>query len=92
MNEHWRAHQNHRDQLGEQISFDGPVVGEVAARAANGSLLVIGEPGAGKTGVLMALTRRLKESGSRVWFLSGYEANSLPSLEKELDRHFGFCR
>ena len=82
-------HQNHRDQLGERVTLDRPVVGEVAARAANGSLLVIGEPGAGKTGVLMALTRRLKESGSRVWFLSvdGYEANSLPSLEKELNLH-----
>jgi len=80
-------HANHRDQLGERFTLERPVVHEVASRAANGSLLLIGEAGTGKTGVLMALAQKLKASGYRVWFLSvdGYKAESPPSLEKELN-------
>ncbi|GEM_PF-3475368 len=82
-------HAYHRDQLGERFTLNRPIVDEVATRAANGSLLVVGEPGAGKTGVLMTVAHKLKASGHRVWFLSvdGYEAKSLPSLEKELNLH-----
>ena len=63
-------HAYHRDQLGERFTLNRPIVDEVAAQSAKGSLLVIGEPGAGKTGVLMALAHKLKTSGRRVWFLS----------------------
>jgi hypothetical protein len=45
-------HAYHRDQLDGRFTLDRPVVDEVFARASNGSLLVIGDPGAGKTGVL----------------------------------------
>ncbi len=82
-------HGYHRNQLGARFTLNRPVVDEVATQSTNGSLLVIGEPGAGKTGVLMALAQKLKASGRRVWFLSvdGYDAKSLPSLEKELNLH-----
>jgi len=82
-------HDYHRDQLGGRLTLARSAVDEVAARATDGSLLVIGEPGVGKTGVLMALAKKLTASGRRVWFLSvdGYEAKSLPSLEEELNLH-----
>lgn len=92
-------HAYHRDQLDGRFTLDRPIVSEVASRAADGSLLVIGEPGTGKTGVLMALAQKLKTADHRVWFFSvdGYKAESLPSLEKELNIHhrltdiFGFA-
>jgi hypothetical protein len=92
-------HAYHRDQLNGRFTLDRPIVSEVASRAVDGSLLVIGEPGAGKTGVLMTLAQKLKAARHRVWFLSvdGYKAESLPSLEKELNIHhrltdiFGFA-
>lgn len=92
-------HHSHRDQLSGRFTLDRPVVDELVSHAAKGSLLVIGEPGAGKTGALMALAHKLKASRHRVWFLSaeGYAAESLPSLEKDLNLHhrladlFGFA-
>lgn len=92
-------HAYHRDQLNGRFTLDRPIVSEVASRATDGSLLVIGEPGAGKTGVLMALAQKLITTGHRVWFFSvdAYKAESLPNLEKELNIHhrltdiFGFA-
>lgn len=45
---------------------DGPM----AAAIATGSLIVIGEPGAGKTGALVALAQGLRAAGETVVFLS----------------------
>lgn len=92
-------HHHHRLQLGKRFTLDRPILHEVVSLAANGSLLIVGEPGTGKTGVLMSLARQLKESGRRVWFLSidRYSGESLPCLEKELNlKHrltdlFGFA-
>jgi hypothetical protein len=45
---------------------DGPL----AAAVASGSLIVIGEPGAGKTGALVALARDRRAAGDTIIFLS----------------------
>ncbi|RUU14456.1 ATP-binding protein, partial [Mesorhizobium sp. USDA-HM6] len=58
----------------------------VEAAARNGPLLIIGEPGAGKSGVLNALARTLGEAGADVLELAvdRYSVESLEGLSREL--------
>lgn len=57
---------------------------EVATR--NGPLLIIGEPGAGKSGVLNALARKLSDDGTDILQLAvdRYSIESLEGLSREL--------
>ena len=58
----------------------------VEAAALEGSLLIIGEPGAGKSGVLNALARHLREQGNDVLELAvdRHSIESLEGLSREL--------
>lgn len=58
----------------------------VEAAVRNGPLLIIGEPGAGKSGVLNALARKLSDEGTDVLELAvdRYSVESLEGLSREL--------
>lgn len=56
--------------LGEGIPIQRDCLGALLAATGGGSLLVTGEPGAGKTGVLLAVAERLAEEPRPLVFLS----------------------
>ena len=65
---------------GEPVSVDRECKDAIRDVALGGSLLVIGEPGAGKSGVLNALARDLRKSGSDVLELA-VDEHSIKTLE-----------
>ncbi|MFY9572245.1 MAG: ATP-binding protein, partial [Blastocatellia bacterium] len=58
-----------------EVTIIRPVVEAMSEAAQNGSVLVVGGAGSGKTGCLLALSNRLRASGFRVWY---WAADSLP--------------
>ncbi|MGH8050551.1 MAG: hypothetical protein ACREPB_07840 [Arenimonas sp.] len=71
----------------EQIAIRRECQDIVEAAAQNGSFLIVGEPGAGKSGVLNALASSLKYQGFDVLELAvdSYSIESLEGLTRELD-------
>ncbi|MGW1506108.1 hypothetical protein ACWCQW_47990 [Streptomyces mirabilis] len=90
-----RTTQKALDQLGHGLTTvptpQGPVaitrtVTGIGTRAQEGSILVVGEPGAGKTVVVHELARQASAEGRPVLFLSvaGVDARSAGTLQGEL--------
>lgn len=71
---------------GQPISIERECQSVVNAAAEAGSLLIVGEPGAGKSGVLNALARQLRVQGHDVLELAvdSYSVESFEGLSKEL--------
>lgn len=71
---------------GESLSVRRDCQAEVEAAACDGPLLIIGEPGAGKSGVLNALAKKLCDDGLDVLQLAvdRYSIESLEGLSREL--------
>ncbi len=69
-----------------EIRIDRRSTDELRRAADSGSLLVVGEPGAGKSGALYDLVDKLREDGRDVVFLSvdRLDASSLGNLRTEL--------
>jgi hypothetical protein len=59
----------------DEVSIIRPVVEAMMEAAKNGSVLVVGGAGSGKTGCLLTLANRLRALGFRVWY---WAADSLP--------------
>ena len=70
----------------EPISIRRECHEAICDAALGGSLLVIGEPGAGKSGVLSALAREFRDNGNDVLKLAvdSYSVESLEGLTKQL--------
>lgn len=68
---------------GTPIPVPRPVVAAATAAAKNGSLLIVGEPGAGKTGVLVGLADKLRSEGSEVLLLK-VSPSGLTGLKSDL--------
>ncbi|EGF8259430.1 ATP-binding protein [Escherichia coli] len=73
-------------QTGQPVTLRRECQNEVEQAVQSGSLLIIGEPGAGKSGVLNALARSLRERGDDVLELAvdRYSVESLEGLSREL--------
>ncbi len=73
-------------QSGQPVTLRRECQNEVEQAVQSGSLLIIGEPGAGKSGVLNALARSLRERGDDVLELAvdRYSVDSLGHLTHEL--------
>ncbi|ADC57542.1 conserved hypothetical protein [Klebsiella variicola At-22] len=73
-------------QSGQPVTLRRECQNEVEQAVQSGSLLIIGEPGAGKSGVLNALARSLRERGDDVLELAvdRYSVESLGHLTHEL--------
>lgn len=56
--------------LGQGISIQRQSDSPLSAAVSSGSLIVIGEPGAGKTGALVAMAQAQRDAGAKVVFLS----------------------
>lgn len=69
-NERRRLKKHTRLPLGDGIPIHRACVDPLVIAMEGGSLLVTGEPGAGKTGVLLALAERFTEGGGPAVFLS----------------------
>lgn len=69
-----------------EVQLDRPLFDLLLRRAKEGHLLVIGEPGAGKTVALHHLARRLEREGTRALFMAvgSVAASSLGELRQEL--------
>ncbi|KPF62768.1 hypothetical protein IP69_20145 [Bosea sp. AAP35] len=76
---------------GNAISVDRECQPAIEAAAREGSLLIVGEPGAGKSGVLNALARNLREAGNDVLELAvdRHSVETLEGLSRELKLHHG---
>lgn len=76
---------------GERVSIVRECQEVVEAAAREGSLLIIGEPGAGKSGVLNALVHHLLEQGKDVLELAvdQHSVESLEGLSKDLTLEHG---
>lgn len=68
---------------GASIPIPRPVLGAAEAAADKGSFLVVGEPGAGKTGVLVSLADQLRSSGREVLLLK-VSPSGLTGLKSDL--------
>lgn len=73
-------------QSGQPVTLRRECQSEVMQAVQSGSLLIIGEPGAGKSGVLNTLARSLREQGDDVLELAvdRYSVESLEGLSREL--------
>jgi hypothetical protein len=73
-------------QSGQPVTLRRECQNEVEQAVQSGSLLIIGEPGAGKSGVLNSLARSLRERGDDVLELAvdRYSVESLEGLSREL--------
>lgn len=73
-------------QTGQPVTLHRECQNEVEQAVQSGSLLIIGEPGAGKSGVLNALARSLRERGDDVLELAvdRYSVETLEGLSREL--------
>lgn len=71
---------------GAQVTIERECQAAIRKAAATGPLLIVGEPGAGKSGVLNALARDLREAGDDVLELAvdRYSVESLEGLAQEL--------
>lgn len=71
---------------GTHIRMNRPCVGSLVAEAVGGSLLVVGEPGAGKSGAQYEAVQQLRNSGADVVMLAaeGLASESLSRLRDEL--------
>lgn len=78
-------------QVGVPISIERDCQAAVLAAAQAGPLLIVGEPGAGKSGVLNALARALRTQGHDVLELAvdRYSVESLEGLSRELELEHG---
>ena len=76
---------------GHRISVVRDCQAAIQEAALDGSLLIVGEPGAGKSGVLNALARGLRERGNDVLELAvdRYSVESLEGLKNELGLEHG---
>lgn len=79
-------------QTGQPVTLRRECQSEVEQAVQSGSLLIIGEPGAGKSGVLNALARNLREQGDDVLELAvdRYSVESLEGLSRELRLEHSF--
>jgi len=87
-----RLNKHTRLPLGDGIPIPRDCLAPVTDAIANGSLLVTGEPGAGKTGLLVGLADRLSEGPGPVIFFSverfsGFTQQSDFRNELELEHH-----
>ncbi|ECT6332142.1 ATP-binding protein [Salmonella enterica subsp. enterica serovar Cerro] len=73
-------------QSGQPVTLRRECQNEVEQAVQSGSLLIIGEPGAGKSGVLNALARSLRERGDDVLELAvdRYSVETLEGLSREI--------
>ncbi|ADO47960.1 ATP-binding protein [[Enterobacter] lignolyticus] len=73
-------------QIGQPVTLRRECQSDVEQAVQSGSLLIIGEPGAGKSGVLNALARNLRNRGDDVLELAvdHYSVESLEGLSREL--------
>lgn len=71
---------------GEPVSIDRDCQPDLLAAAESGSFLIVGEPGAGKSGVLNALARDLRDRGQDVVELAvdRYSVDTLEGLKHDL--------
>ncbi|WP_244604597.1 MULTISPECIES: ATP-binding protein [Mesorhizobium] len=76
---------------GDQMTVARECQASIREAATSGSLLIVGEPGAGKSGVLNALARDLHELGNDVVELAvdRYSVESLEGLAQELGLRHG---
>ncbi|MYI70143.1 MAG: ATP-binding protein, partial [Boseongicola sp. SB0673_bin_14] len=86
-----KRHEEIKAADGKSISIVRECQDAVRDAALGGSLLIIGEPGAGKSGVLSALARDLKERGSDVLELAAdrYSVETMEGLKSELRLEHG---
>ncbi|EHM45430.1 NACHT domain-containing protein [Yokenella regensburgei] len=80
------------NQSGQPVTLRRECQDEVERAVQSGSLLIIGEPGAGKSGVLNALARSLRDRGDDVLELAvdRYSVESLEGLSRELRLEHSF--
>ena len=76
---------------GDHVTVKRECHSAILEAAASGSLLIVGEPGAGKSGVLNALARDLRERGSDILELAvdRYSVETLEGLSRELGLEHG---
>ncbi|MDX0911871.1 hypothetical protein GOE02_21345 [Sinorhizobium medicae] len=76
---------------GAQVTVERESQAAIREAAATGPLLIVGEPGAGKSGVLNALARDFREAGDDVLELAvdRYSVESLEGLARELGLSHG---
>jgi hypothetical protein len=74
--------------LPEDISIKRSITRVIEERAASNSLLIVGEPGAGKSGVLFELSQRLIDQGQDVVFLAVDRLEGSLQTELGLDHIF----
>ncbi|WP_029587485.1 hypothetical protein [Bradyrhizobium sp. URHD0069] len=67
------------------VSIDRPVAEVVAAATRYGSLVITGDPGAGKSAVLHQVAKRLSKAGPVIAFSVEAGATSLDALRAEID-------
>ncbi len=79
---------------GKEIKIQRPASQALREAAENNSIVVVGEPGAGKSGVLRDLVETLKQENRDVVFLAvdKLEAQSLSSLQRELLLEHDICK
>ena len=78
---------------GAEVTIDRDCQAQIRKAADDGPLLVVGEPGAGKSGVLNALSRGLRREGADVLQLAvdRYSVETLEGLGKELGLEHGLA-
>lgn len=76
-----RLQRHQRLPIGRGLQIDRDCMPELREAVAGGSLLVVGEPGAGKTGVLVRLAQLAVEEGAPLAFLSVDDLVGVTDLE-----------
>lgn len=76
-----RLQRHQRLPIGQGLQINRDCMPELRDAAAGGSLLVVGEPGAGKTGVLVRLAEHVLQDGAPLVFLSVDDLSGVTDLE-----------
>ncbi len=78
---------------GSEVTIDRDCQSQIQTASADGPLLIVGEPGAGKSGVLNALARDLRREGADVLQLAvdRYSVETLEGLSRELELRHGLA-
>ena len=83
-----------RLNIGAGVHIERQIVTELEGLSADGNILVVGDPGAGKSGVMHELASRLTARGEDVLFIeiSQYAAQDMADLRAKLDLDHEFAK